>query len=230
MILLRLMVFSNKSRNKEKFSPFECGFDPTGTPRMNFCMKFFLVAVIFLVFDVEVSLILPLPFRQTYLLLLIIVLTIGLAYEWYFGGLEWLYVNRSCIRCFGSDLFWILTNHLIDDRSKPYIVFTPNFQKMIIEKDLNALFHRTKSRLVSNIMRRYRGRPNIFHKNMIVIRITFENESCSFSLLRGGCGCQIGEINSAYLSNVTKDHTYEVTDFRIEIAGFSITKYPGREN
>lgn len=65
----------------EKQSPFECGFDPTGSRRIQFCMKFFLVGVIFLIFDVEVALLLPLPYGQSYLLLFLTTLIIGLSYE-----------------------------------------------------------------------------------------------------------------------------------------------------
>lgn len=88
----------NTTTDKEKSGPFECGFDGMGNTRIQFCMKFFLVGVIFLVFDVEIRLILPIPFRQTFLLLFFIVLLIGTIYEWYYGGLEWLtYVNGGFI-------------------------------------------------------------------------------------------------------------------------------------
>lgn len=75
--------------NKEKSRPFECGFDPTA-PRVQFCIKFFLVCIIFLIFDVEVTLVIPLPFSQTFLILFIVILVLGLVYEWYYGGLEWI--------------------------------------------------------------------------------------------------------------------------------------------
>ena len=82
LIFIFITVFRyKKCIEKERSRPFECGFDPTGCSRLNFCIKFFLVGVIFLIFDVEVRLILPLPFSQTYLLLLLIVLFLGLAYE-----------------------------------------------------------------------------------------------------------------------------------------------------
>nr|ABD63945.1 NADH dehydrogenase subunit 3 [Bleda eximius] len=82
----------------EKLSPYECGFDPLGSARLPFSIRFFLVAILFLLFDLEIALLLPLPWAtqlQTpaYTLIwssvLILLLTIGLVYEWMQGGLEW---------------------------------------------------------------------------------------------------------------------------------------------
>nr|QAB45716.1 NADH dehydrogenase subunit 3 [Callosciurus erythraeus] len=82
----------------EKTSPYECGFDPMGSARLPFSMKFFLVAITFLLFDLEIALLLPLPWAsQTdnlmlmliVALVLLLILTLGLAYEWIHKGLEW---------------------------------------------------------------------------------------------------------------------------------------------
>nr|YP_010133427.1 NADH dehydrogenase subunit 3 [Myotis petax]ALD15967.1 NADH dehydrogenase subunit 3 [Myotis petax]ALD15980.1 NADH dehydrogenase subunit 3 [Myotis petax]ALD15993.1 NADH dehydrogenase subunit 3 [Myotis petax]ALD16006.1 NADH dehydrogenase subunit 3 [Myotis petax] len=82
----------------EKSSPYECGFDPMGSARLPFSMKFFLVAITFLLFDLEIALLLPLPWASqtdkltTMLfmsLFLISLLIISLAYEWMQKGLEW---------------------------------------------------------------------------------------------------------------------------------------------
>nr|BAK42336.1 NADH dehydrogenase subunit 3 [Cetopsidium sp. NM-2010] len=82
----------------EKLSPYECGFDPLGSARLPFSLRFFLVAILFLLFDLEIALLLPLPWGNqlpdpTLTLLwaatVLILLTLGLIYEWIQGGLEW---------------------------------------------------------------------------------------------------------------------------------------------
>ncbi|YP_004300515.1 NADH dehydrogenase subunit 3 (mitochondrion) [Odocoileus virginianus] len=82
----------------EKTSPYECGFDPMGSARLPFSMKFFLVAITFLLFDLEIALLLPLPWAcqtdnlstmLTMALFLILLLAASLAYEWTQKGLEW---------------------------------------------------------------------------------------------------------------------------------------------
>nr|AEV22017.1 NADH dehydrogenase subunit 3 [Kurochkinegramma hypogrammicum] len=84
--------------DSEKLSPYECGFDPLGTARLPFSIRFFLVAILFLLFDLEIALLLPLPWATqlqsptTTLALastLILLLILGLIYEWLQGGLEW---------------------------------------------------------------------------------------------------------------------------------------------
>nr|YP_004021638.1 NADH dehydrogenase subunit 3 [Leggadina lakedownensis]ABX75323.1 NADH dehydrogenase subunit 3 [Leggadina lakedownensis] len=82
----------------EKANPYECGFDPTSSARLPFSMKFFLVAITFLLFDLEIALLLPLPWAiQTTdinimmysAFILVTILSLGLAYEWSQKGLEW---------------------------------------------------------------------------------------------------------------------------------------------
>nr|ABD63950.1 NADH dehydrogenase subunit 3 [Criniger chloronotus]ABD63951.1 NADH dehydrogenase subunit 3 [Criniger barbatus] len=84
--------------DSEKLSPYECGFDPLGSARLPFSIRFFLVAILFLLFDLEIALLLPLPWAiqlQTptttlaWTSILITLLTLGLVYEWAQGGLEW---------------------------------------------------------------------------------------------------------------------------------------------
>nr|YP_009991902.1 NADH dehydrogenase subunit 3 [Nothocercus julius]QNN84776.1 NADH dehydrogenase subunit 3 [Nothocercus julius] len=84
--------------DSEKLSPYECGFDPLGSARHPFSIRFFLVAILFLLFDLEIALLLPLPWaiqlpRPTLTMLwtsmILLLLTLGLIYEWIQGGLEW---------------------------------------------------------------------------------------------------------------------------------------------
>nr|ATD83362.1 NADH dehydrogenase subunit 3 [Melanerpes lewis] len=84
--------------DSEKLSPYECGFDPLGSARLPFSIRFFLVAILFLLFDLEIALLLPLPWATqlpsptsslTWTSAIVLLLTIGLIYEWMQGGLEW---------------------------------------------------------------------------------------------------------------------------------------------
>nr|ADZ14629.1 NADH dehydrogenase subunit 3 [Limnonectes limborgi] len=82
----------------EKLSPYECGFDPLGSARLPYSMRFFLVAILFLLFDLEIALLLPAPWAtqlsnpaltSLWTSLILILLTVGFIYEWFQGGLEW---------------------------------------------------------------------------------------------------------------------------------------------
>nr|QOJ46730.1 NADH dehydrogenase subunit 3 [Eudyptes schlegeli]QOJ46743.1 NADH dehydrogenase subunit 3 [Eudyptes chrysolophus] len=84
--------------DSEKLSPYECGFDPLGSARLPFSVRFFLSAILFLLFDLEIALLLPLPWATqlqsptttlTWASTIILLLTLGLVYEWMQGGLEW---------------------------------------------------------------------------------------------------------------------------------------------
>nr|AFB19808.1 NADH dehydrogenase subunit 3 [Ptilocichla mindanensis] len=84
--------------DSEKLSPYECGFDPLGSARLPFSIRFFLVAILFLLFDLEIALLLPLPWAtqlqdpittMIWASILLLLLTLGLVYEWAQGGLEW---------------------------------------------------------------------------------------------------------------------------------------------
>ena len=87
LVLLSFLTFKTVT-DKEKASPFECGFDPSGLTRLPFCIKFFIVAVIFLVFDIEVALILPILMSSLIITSFLFILTLGALYEWAYGGLN----------------------------------------------------------------------------------------------------------------------------------------------
>nr|AFS49720.1 NADH dehydrogenase subunit 3 [Uromyias agilis] len=97
LIMLNLWLAQN-TPDSEKLSPYECGFDPLGSARLPFSIRFFLVAILFLLFDLEIALLLPLPwatqlqsplYTLTWTFTMILLLTLGLVYEWAQGGLEW---------------------------------------------------------------------------------------------------------------------------------------------
>nr|AND96119.1 NADH deshydrogenase subunit 3 [Cheironitis hoplosternus] len=100
LILLTLSsILSKKSfTDREKSSPFECGFDPKSSSRLPFSLQFFLIAMIFLIFDVEITLLIPLILilKISHFLNLLFVmlfflsiLLLGLYHEWNQGALNW---------------------------------------------------------------------------------------------------------------------------------------------
>nr|UJG45098.1 NADH dehydrogenase subunit 3 [Blepharipa sp.] len=104
MIISVLMMFiasilsKNPLIDREKSSPFECGFDPKSTSRMPFSLRFFLITIIFLIFDVEIALILPIilivKFSNLIMwtitsIIFIFILLISLYFEWNQGMLNW---------------------------------------------------------------------------------------------------------------------------------------------
>nr|YP_006883452.1 NADH dehydrogenase subunit 3 [Neochauliodes punctatolosus]AFN10581.1 NADH dehydrogenase subunit 3 [Neochauliodes punctatolosus] len=99
IVMILANILSKKSFiDREKSSPFECGFDPKNSARLTFSLRFFLIAVIFLIFDVEIALLLPLIMiyssSNIYIWLItsfsfILILLIGLYHEWNQGALDW---------------------------------------------------------------------------------------------------------------------------------------------
>nr|APX40336.1 NADH dehydrogenase subunit 3 [Clytra quadripunctata] len=99
VLVLALNLISKKSfMDREKSSPFECGFDPKTSARLPFSLQFFLIAVIFVIFDVEIALLIPLikslSSSNTAMFSLvssffIVTLVMGLIHEWSQGALNW---------------------------------------------------------------------------------------------------------------------------------------------
>nr|QNJ59982.1 NADH dehydrogenase subunit 3 [Acrolophitus hirtipes] len=98
VMLMATMLSKKLINDREKSSPFECGFDPKSSARMPFSLRFFLIAVIFLIFDVEIALILPIVIIMKTsnimswtmaTMFFILVLLGGLYHEWNQGALQW---------------------------------------------------------------------------------------------------------------------------------------------
>lgn len=100
MILIILTVLISKKRKnlREKWIPFECGFNFLNQSRMPFSIRFFLIAIIFIIFDVEIALILPLIptflkanlFKWTFTKVsFLIILILGIFLEWKELTFEW---------------------------------------------------------------------------------------------------------------------------------------------
>lgn len=98
IFLLAWALNARSLKDHEKTSSFECGFDPLGSARIPFSLRFFLLAIIFLIFDIEVVLLLPIPmslasshfhFTLYSVPLFLFILLLGLFHEWREGSLEW---------------------------------------------------------------------------------------------------------------------------------------------
>nr|AQP27931.1 NADH dehydrogenase subunit 3 [Microcerotermes sp. 3 TB-2017]AQP30526.1 NADH dehydrogenase subunit 3 [Microcerotermes sp. 1 TB-2017] len=98
IMVLTTLISKKINEDREKSSPFECGFDPKGSARLPFSSRFFLIAVIFMIFDVEIALLLPMPITmmtsniKSWMAIssvFLLILIIGLYHEWNQGSLEW---------------------------------------------------------------------------------------------------------------------------------------------
>nr|YP_009562353.1 NADH dehydrogenase subunit 3 [Sitotroga cerealella]QAV57710.1 NADH dehydrogenase subunit 3 [Sitotroga cerealella] len=98
MMFMSIILSKKSFMDREKCSPFECGFDPKSSARIPFSLHFFLITVIFLIFDVEIALIFPmiLSFKMTNIFIwtkisffFLLILLIGLYHEWNQNMLNW---------------------------------------------------------------------------------------------------------------------------------------------
>ena len=90
-------VLSPKKPDPEKLSAYECGFEPFEDSRMEFDVRFYLVAILFIIFDLEIAFLFPwaislgniglLGFSS--MMIFLFILTIGFIYEWKKGALDW---------------------------------------------------------------------------------------------------------------------------------------------
>jgi NADH-quinone oxidoreductase subunit A len=96
-LMLSSFVIAYKNPDPEKLSAYECGFNAFDDARMKFDVRFYLVAILFIILDLEVAFLFPwaVAFKEVGLfgfwsmMIFLGVLTIGFAYEWRKGALEW---------------------------------------------------------------------------------------------------------------------------------------------
>jgi NADH-quinone oxidoreductase subunit A len=96
-LLAAPFVVAFKNPDPEKLSAYECGFDAFDDARMQFDVRFYLVAILFIIFDLEVAFLFPWAvvfghlgwFGFWSMMVFLAVLTIGFVYEWRKGALEW---------------------------------------------------------------------------------------------------------------------------------------------
>ena len=90
-------ILSPKKPDPEKLSAYECGFEPFNDSRMEFDVRFYLVAILFIIFDLEIAFLFPWAislgkigiFGFTSMMIFLFILTIGFIYEWKKGALDW---------------------------------------------------------------------------------------------------------------------------------------------
>ena len=95
--LILNFAFSPKNPDPEKLSAYECGFEPFNDSRMEFDIRFYLVAILFIIFDLEIAFLFPWAitlgnlglFGFFSMMLFLFILTIGFIYEWKKGALDW---------------------------------------------------------------------------------------------------------------------------------------------
>ena len=90
-------IFAPRNPDPEKLSAYECGFEPFQDSRMEFDVRFYLVAILFIIFDLEIAFLFPWAISLGNLgslgfwsmMIFLFILTIGFIYEWKIGALDW---------------------------------------------------------------------------------------------------------------------------------------------
>jgi NADH-quinone oxidoreductase subunit A len=96
-MLVATTLIGPKMKFADKMEPFECGESPIVSPKLRFSIKFYLVALFFVIFDIEAVFLYPWAvlfkdlgmFGFVEMMIFIAILTIGLIYVWRRGALEW---------------------------------------------------------------------------------------------------------------------------------------------
>ncbi|MCW8846788.1 MAG: NADH-quinone oxidoreductase subunit A [Gammaproteobacteria bacterium] len=97
VLLLLGFVLGRGSKDAEKLSPYECGFEPFEDSRMKFDVRYYLVAILFIIFDLEIAFLFPWAvaldglgmFGFLVMAVFLVLLVVGFVYEWKKGALEW---------------------------------------------------------------------------------------------------------------------------------------------
>jgi len=98
VILLSLgLILGGGQKDKEKLSPYECGFEPFEDSRIQFDVRYYLVAILFIIFDLEIAFLFPWAvsldtvgaFGIIAMGIFLLVLVVGFIFEWKKGALEW---------------------------------------------------------------------------------------------------------------------------------------------
>ncbi len=97
VIVFASMIVAKQHPDAEKLSPYECGFEPFDDARNQFDVRFYLVAILFIIFDLEVAFLFPWAvslgdiglFGFWSMMVFLGILTVGFIYEWKKGALEW---------------------------------------------------------------------------------------------------------------------------------------------
>ncbi|WP_373353054.1 NADH-quinone oxidoreductase subunit A [Pseudoroseicyclus sp. CXY001] len=97
ILILAAVVLAVRNPDPEKVSAYECGFNAFDDARMKFDVRFYLVSILFIIFDLEVAFLFPWATSFAFIsdaafwsmMVFLAVLTIGFAYEWKKGALEW---------------------------------------------------------------------------------------------------------------------------------------------
>jgi len=90
-------ILSPKNPDPEKLSAYECGFEPFSDSRMEFDVRFYLVAILFVIFDLEIAFLFPWAISLgniglvgfISMMIFLAILTVGFIYEWRKGALDW---------------------------------------------------------------------------------------------------------------------------------------------
>lgn len=97
ILLIIAYLLSPKNKNSEKLSAYECGFEPFDESRKTFDIQFYIVGILFLIFDLEIAFMFPWAVSLSYIgifgfwvmIVFFFIINFGFIYEWQRGALDW---------------------------------------------------------------------------------------------------------------------------------------------